>query len=1500
MKPRFVALLLLAFTLLLVGMIPAVGAQPPVVPEDLLLQRGQRETRPYRPPKHSPQRDSGSQQESMLVPQEEPVDPLLTPRRAERVTNGPTTFSQSAPSTPAVGPSLPITGGPEIIPGVVLADSADESFKPSLSGDGRYTVFESRAQNLVPGDIDNHQPDVFIYDDQTNALELISVPQGGGDIWGYFYDPSISDDGRFVAFQGWANDIVPGEIEWSSDIYVLDRNDGSVIRVSDAFDGSEADGYSNSPMISPDGRYVAFSSSSTNLVPDDTNDEIDVFVHDIDAGTTSRVSISSSEVEADGSSYPGGVSSGGQFVSFYSYASNLVAGDTNETADVFVRDILNGTTERVSIADGVSGDEGNDYSSRPDVSDDGRYVAFESDASNLVTGDNNGCRDIFIRDRQNNTTTRVSLDENGDEADDWSFSSSLSGDGLTVAFDSSAGLISTDGNFTNDIYIRNWDTDVIIRATVDSGGNDSDNYSYGASLAADATTVAFSSYASNLVAGDDNEALDVYLRELPGGPTKWVSEDDFPLTQPNDNSSNPTVSDDGRFVAFSSLASNLVPGDNISVRDIFLYDRQLDETRVISTRYWGGQTNSNSYSASISDDGNRIVYHSYDEYIVSDDYNYAADVFVYDQNTDVNDRVSVSSSGDEANGESLGPAISGDGNVIAFESYADNLVTGDTNGVRDVFVHDLTTGETTRVSVDSLGNEANGESSEPALSEDGRYVAFSSTADNLTETDHNWEEDVYLHDRVTGETTLVSVSIWGDASSYASFDPAISADGRYIAFTSYSYDLIPEGEDENWAYDIFVRDMLTGVTVKISQAQGGEPADSDSWSSDISADGRYLTFVSWATNLVPNDLNDQLDVFIHDRLSGETVRISESAGGDEGNGSSETPAISPDGSTAVFSSFASNLVANDIFPFWDIFAVEQDVDDTLFTITGMAFDEDGYPLEGVVISSAEAPGNFAITDVNGEYTLTLPSGTFDLSATLSNYWFLPETQTVTVGPNSSGIDFEGVLLESYGYWLIPTADAYVDEAKKTTNFGSAPILRVKNSSKDMNAYLKYEVDGFESDPGQCYRFYDTFLVNHVKEPSVDGGSVYSVSNSWTESGINWNNAPAITGSPLGNAGEVSDESTEWTHIGVPIHGNGIYSFAIRSNSSDSVDYQSKEGQFHPWLYFSYSRDFDARLTANFSASMWSGLVPLVVKFTDQSYGCPASWHWDFGDGTSSTEQNPSHTYTDTGYYNVTLTVTNSYGTDTIEMGQIAVVEPPDQVFMSLSKKLTVGGLTIEPADIVLYDKSANTWQMVYDGSDHVTKANISSFTWVGDDLLIVFSGSQTIAGLGTATQYDVVRFTPNTPGVFPLGPGVFNWEFQGKLHGLTTGSEKIDALGRYYQDSIFSIAGNGSLPYYSVADEDLFNWSFWDFDWYHYPWFDGSTIPGMAAEDINGVWYDDWTDDYYVVITGKFNLGGVAGNDASIVRLTWANGQWVPSLHNWLAPGAPAFKGKIDAIELRR
>ena len=388
-------------------------------------------------------------------------------------------------------------------------------------------------------------------------------------------------------------------------------------------------------------------------------------------------------------------------------------------------------------------------------------------------------------------------------------------------------------------------------------------------------------------------------------------------TQGDNVSSFASISTGGRYVAFTSAASTLVRGDTNNGLDVFVRDRQTGTTNRVSVRSNGNQANGSSLEPSISAGGRYIAFYSNASNLVRGDTNRASDVFVHDRQTGTTSRVSLRSNGSEANRDSYTPSISASGRYVAFYSAASNLVRGDTNRASDVFVHDRLTGTTSRVSLRSNGNQANRRSSVPSISGNGRYVAFYSAASNLVRGDSNDRYDVFVHDHRTGRTTRVSVGSNGNQANLQSYSPSISATGRYVAFYSKASNLVRD--DTNDGFDAFVHDRQTGTTRRVSVSSNESQANRPSYFPSISRNGRYVAFFSAASNLVRGDTNRRFDVFLRDRQTGTTRRVSVSSNGSQGNRASGWPAISANGRYVVFQSNASNLIPDDSNNTYDLF-----------------------------------------------------------------------------------------------------------------------------------------------------------------------------------------------------------------------------------------------------------------------------------------------------------------------------------------------------------------------------------------------------------------------------------------------------------------------------------------------------------------------------------------------------------------------------------------------------
>ncbi len=722
----------------------------------------------------------------------------------------------------------------------------------------------------------------------------------------------ISANGRYITFVSLAENLVANDTNGVADVFVRDLQTGIIARVSVDSAGNEGDSDSEEASVSADGRYVAFYSRSTNLVSGDTNNDADIFLHDTQTGITTRVSVDSVGNESDGDSDEPSISQDGRYVAFTSSATNLVSGDTNGAEDVFLHDIQTGTTTRVSVDS--AGNESDGSSNIPSMSADGRYVAFTSSATNLVSGDTNNDADIFLHDTQTGTTTRVSVDSSGNEVTGGGSSNpSISSDGRYIIFPSNAtNLVVNDTNYTEDIFLHDTQTGTTTRVSVDSSGNESDGSSNNSSMSADGRYVTFTSYATNLVANDTNNLNDIFLHDTQTGTTTRISVDSN-SSESNDGSSNPSISSDGRYVTFESQATNLIASDTNNQNDIFLHDTQTGTTTRISQSVFNG-VDANAYNPSTSADGRYIAFISEAKNLVLDDTKNNPDVFLHDTQNNTTIRVSVDSAGNEQNGASYDASISADGRYIVFRSDSTNLVTNDTNGADDIFLHDTQTGITTRVSVDSSGNEADSSSYDASISADGRYVVFFSNATNLVANDSYGADDIFLHDTQTGITTRVSVDSSGNEADSSSYDASISADGKYVVFISSATNLVPN--DTNNTDDLFVKEIATGTIQKMPTS--GDVGIDNRNKPSISSSGQFVV-VSSETAVTSGDTNDVKDVFIYNTQTNTVERITEDSLGNQADEESAEVVISGNSQYIVFSSLASNLISENIGGFTNIF-----------------------------------------------------------------------------------------------------------------------------------------------------------------------------------------------------------------------------------------------------------------------------------------------------------------------------------------------------------------------------------------------------------------------------------------------------------------------------------------------------------------------------------------------------------------------------------------------------
>lgn len=403
------------------------------------------------------------------------------------------------------------------------------------------------------------------------------------------------------------------------------------------------------------------------------------------------------------------------------------------------------------------------------------------------------------------STVRVSVDTNGVQANADILGVSISGDGrYTVFFSGATTLVPGDTNATWDTFVHDRQTGVTECVSVGPGGVFGNQSSVEGVLSNDGRWVAFASGATNLGPTDTNNETDIYLRDRLNGITTLVSVSSTG-TQANNWSRAPAISSDGRFIVFESFATNLVPGVNVLQRRIFLHDRDTGVTTCPAVDSFGVPANGDCNESSVSGDGRWVVFASLSTNLIPCcDSNNNYDIFLRDTLAGSTTRISIGLNTTEANGDSYTPRISPDGRYVAFQSNAPNLAAGDVNGLSDVFVYDIQTNTTRLASIDSHGAQANGYSSQLSISSNGRFIAFGSIATNLIPNDTNGFWDIFVHDMQTGGTTIVDVDDALNQADGGSGFVSLSTDGRYVAFTSFADNLVPG--DTNGRPDAFVRD----------------------------------------------------------------------------------------------------------------------------------------------------------------------------------------------------------------------------------------------------------------------------------------------------------------------------------------------------------------------------------------------------------------------------------------------------------------------------------------------------------------------------------------------------------------------------------------------------------------------------------------------------------------------------------------------------------------------
>ncbi len=837
------------------------------------------------------------------------------------------------------------------------------SEQPSISADGQLVAFTSHANNLVPNDFNNVE-DVFVYNRGTGAITLVSVDRTGTKSGNFgSFNPKISADGRFVMFFSEATDLTDEAILTGGghpDLFVRDltTNTTTLISVSTTNTGGNVGTYEAS--MSADGSVIAFMSNANNLVPGDTNNASDVFVRRWrDATpTTVRVSLTEAGGQATGASTHPVISANGNAVVFSSNA-DLVPLDNNGLADTYVRNLVNNTTTLVSAdPTGASANAHAGTFTGQAISGDGRFVVFNSGATNLVEGVNG--ENVFLRDiLANGGQGRTYLVSRGRIASSGGgFLPVITPNGRYVVFLSGGTNVASDivaANASLNVYradLGNLDDITIKLVNVNAAGTAGGNHHVGGHRNLDTPTVtpdgryvSFASYATDLVAGvtdgHGTATYDVFVRDVELGVTRYLSVTPSGATGGNKQSLYPAALNDpaqadGRLVAaFVSEATDLVGGvtDGNRQQDLFVRDVTAGFTDLASRRTPLfprenlSEAGVNSFEA-ITPDGRYAVWSSNQTDLVSsitDTAWFAEHVYLVDRVTGVTEMVSAKPSGLHS-GRTFGrAAISDDGRYVYFFGHGNQNLDASIpdGGIGQLYRRDRVLNKTTMVSVAASGTASTGAliGDGLSISGDGRYVAFLSMGTDLVEgfvdgNGNGWGMyDLFVRDMVTGQTRLVShvsESLTTSGNSY-SLAPVFSRDGTKLIFNSRATNLLSGVTDTNnnddvYAYDV-ATDALSLVSVSTTPNTTGNAGSAEDGNSRVrvSDDGRYVVFTSSASNLV-STATTGLKVFRRDLWTNTTILVSVSTTGGDSNGHSFAPDISADGQKIVFQSNGNDLV----------------------------------------------------------------------------------------------------------------------------------------------------------------------------------------------------------------------------------------------------------------------------------------------------------------------------------------------------------------------------------------------------------------------------------------------------------------------------------------------------------------------------------------------------------------------------------------------------------------
>jgi Tol biopolymer transport system component len=857
------------------------------------------------------------------------------------------------------------------------------SLAGTFSPDGKFIVFTSTAGDLanLP---ENGRYQLFLLNTTNNAIQLVTVAQNGGFAHGNSVYGSVSADNRFIAFQSSANDFTTGDTNQTSDVYVRDLTTSVTTLVSHDPAGLAGNDHSEYPQISANGEVVVFQSNARGLTANDTNALADVFAWKRADNSLQLVSVSANEFSGNADASDFSMTPDGRYVLFVASGANLVVSGKTSGNEVYLRDLQSGTTRWVSsVVTNLAGLT-TATSANAAMSVDGRFVFFVATPTNITA------TSTMVRvDLNDDSTVIVATNIPPPAAYSESFGPSVSDDGQFAAF-----------TYRTNVVCWSAATGEFERVDVNTTGaagvvSDTPIISH------DGLKVAFMSASSNLVADVGNGETQIYVRDIAGGETRLISKSLSGTPTSGNEFAVYQFSPDGSTLLFDSGSAELVSGDNNDESDVFSWNAANGAVSLLSA----SRASTPSLTAfgpsvagrdSVSADGRFIGFRSLAK-LHPNDTNDTYDVYVFDRVAKTNVVASAGPDGFSVGGGAAGlPMISADGTKVAFESSTKGLAgPNDNRAGTSVYVRDLQTGTLVNISGANTGSLTL-----RLLSANGRYVYFTSAATATSAQLHRYDlvdnvdvleatatsfgdmstsadgsriayvagtSPLYLHNYSTGDPreavaagstdALSRVMLSADGSILVYYQSGVfrqtnvitgatsqsgpvrptratmSADARIVAF---------ESRPATGTWEIRVLDWATGETNLISRAAGlATNGNGNSEAPTVSADGRFIAFESWATDLVANDNNNIKDVFLYDRLADQLTLVSHLNGTTSpGNSASLNPFFGKGEPFLVFSSGAADLVAGDLNDSIDVFVTRME-EPSIFAIQSVLLAGDG-------------------------------------------------------------------------------------------------------------------------------------------------------------------------------------------------------------------------------------------------------------------------------------------------------------------------------------------------------------------------------------------------------------------------------------------------------------------------------------------------------------------------------------------------------------------------------